>query len=98
MGGGERDMAGGVPILRQHDVGETLGDAVDDGNDLLAVFDGEAAAGQEAVLDIDDQQRGSPSGLIDAAQSWSAEPLAIAAPPRPARICLRSNMLHLPLR
>ena len=50
-------MAGGVPVLRHHHIGKALGDAVDDGNDLLAVFHGEAAAGQETILHVDHQQR-----------------------------------------
>ena len=50
-------MAGGMPVLRHHDVGEALGDTIDHGNDLLAVLNGEAAAGQETILDIDDQKR-----------------------------------------
>jgi hypothetical protein len=63
MAGSERDVAGGVPVLRHHHIGKTLGDAIDDGNDLIAVFDGETAAGQEAVLDIDDDERRSLVGL-----------------------------------
>jgi hypothetical protein len=50
-------MACGVPVLRHHHIGKTLGDLVDHGNDLLAVLYGEAAAGQETVLDIDHQKR-----------------------------------------
>jgi hypothetical protein len=55
----KRDMARGVPVLRHHHIGKALGDAVDDGNDLLAVFDREAAARKETVLHVDDEQRGS---------------------------------------
>jgi hypothetical protein len=40
-----------------HHIGKTLGDPVDDGNDLFAVLYGEAAAGRETILHIDDQQR-----------------------------------------
>jgi hypothetical protein len=46
-----------VPILRHHDVLEVLGDAVDDRNDLIAVFDRKAAAGQEAILHVDHNER-----------------------------------------
>jgi hypothetical protein len=52
-----------MPILRHHDIGKTLGDAVDHGNDLFAVLYGKAAAGQETVLDIDHQQRRCIVGL-----------------------------------
>src|SRR5215216_1987177 len=52
-------MARGVPVLRHHHIGKAFGNAVDDGNDLLAVFDREAAAGQETVLHVDDEQCGS---------------------------------------
>ena len=54
---------GGVPVLRHHHIGKALGDAVDHGNDLLAVFHGEAAAGQETILDIDHQKRRGVIGL-----------------------------------
>ncbi len=59
----EGDMAVGMPVLCHHHIRKTLGDAIDDGNDLLAVLHGEAAAGQEAVLHIDDQKCGSVIGL-----------------------------------
>jgi hypothetical protein len=52
-------VARGVPVLRHHHIGKALCDAVDDGNDLLAVFDRKAAARQETVLHVDDEQRGS---------------------------------------
>ena len=58
MGGGERDVARGVPILRHHHIGKALGDTVDDGHDLLAVLHCEAATRQEAVLHVDDDERG----------------------------------------
>ena len=57
----------GMPVLRHHDIGKALGDAVDHRNDLLAVLHGEAAARQEAVLDIDHQQRRCVVGLDRAA-------------------------------
>ena len=59
----ERDVARGVPVLRHHHIGKALGEAVDDGNDLFAVFDREAAARQETVLHVDDDQRGCLVGL-----------------------------------
>jgi len=48
-----------MPVLRHHDIGEALCDPVDHRDDLLAVLNGEAAAGQETVLDIDHQKSGS---------------------------------------
>jgi hypothetical protein len=52
-------MARRMPVLRHHDVGEAFCDPIDYGNDLLAVFNGQAAAGQETVLDIDHKKGGS---------------------------------------
>jgi len=46
-----------VPVLRQHDIGKTPGDAVDDGNDLFAVLHRKAAAGQKTILHVDHQER-----------------------------------------
>ncbi len=56
MRGRERDMARRVPILREHHVGKFLGDRIDDGHDLLAVLDRQAAARQEAVLHVHDDE------------------------------------------
>ena len=57
VGRRKRDVMRRVPILRHHDVLEVLGDAVDDRNDLIAVFDRKAAAGQETVLHVDHNER-----------------------------------------
>ena len=56
-------MAGGVPVLRHDDVLELLGELVDDRHDLLAALDRQRAAGDEAVLHVDDDQRGVATGL-----------------------------------
>jgi hypothetical protein len=53
---GKGDVAGGVPVLRHHHIAKSLGDLVDDGNDLFAILHRKAAAGQEAVLDVDYQK------------------------------------------
>ncbi len=55
-------MARRVPILRQHDIGETFGQAIDERNDLLALGDRQAAAGQKAILHIDHDQ---DAALVD---------------------------------
>jgi len=47
--------------LSNYGVGEE--GAADDGNDLLAVLDGKAAARQETILHIDDEQRGCLVGF-----------------------------------
>ena len=49
-------MARRVPVLRHHDVGKALGEPVDDRHDLIAVLHREAAARQEAILHVDDEQ------------------------------------------
>ena len=45
-----------VPVLRHHHVGEALGDAVDHRDHLVAVFDRQTAARQEAVLHVHHDQ------------------------------------------
>src|SRR5262245_61462956 len=52
----ERVVAGRMPILRQHHVFETRGDAIDDRYDIIAERNGKLGARAEGVLDIDDQQ------------------------------------------
>src|SRR5262249_7190731 len=52
----ERVVAGRMPILRQHHVPETRGDAIDDRHDLIAARNSKLAARAEVILDIDDQQ------------------------------------------
>ena len=59
----ERDVAGRVPVLRDDDVLERRRELVDDRHDLLAVFDRQRAAGDEAVLHVDDEQRALRIGL-----------------------------------
>ena len=56
-------MARRVPVLGQHHVLEGLGDFVDQRDDLVALGDREAAAGQEAVLHVDDDERRIRAGL-----------------------------------
>jgi hypothetical protein len=46
-----------MPVLRHDHIGKAFCDPVDHGNNLLTVLHGKAAAGQEAVLNIDDQKR-----------------------------------------
>src|SRR5258705_13906021 len=89
-------MARRMPVLRHHDIGEALCDPVDHRDDLLAVFNGQAAAGQETVLDIDHQQAEASSILIEAAAQACLEmTAALAVEARPARMRLRFGMLHL---
>jgi hypothetical protein len=45
-----------MPVLRHHDIGKAFRDAIDHGNDLHAVFNGQAAASQETILNINDQK------------------------------------------
>src|SRR5262245_52238251 len=52
----ERVVAGRMPILRQHHMPETRGDAIDDRHDFMAARNGEFATWTEVILDIDDQQ------------------------------------------
>jgi hypothetical protein len=52
-----------MPVLRQHHVVEALGDSVDYRDDLIAVLHRQAAARQEAVLYVDDQQQTGRSGF-----------------------------------
>jgi len=61
VGRSERDVAGGVPVLGEDDVLEALAEAVDEGDDLVTIFDGERAAGSidggaEVVLDVDHEE------------------------------------------
>jgi hypothetical protein len=53
---GEGDVASRVPVLGEEDVGEAAAEAVDEGDDLVAVLDGEMAAGTEVVLQVDDEE------------------------------------------
>ena len=56
VSGGEGDVASRVPVLGEDDVLESLAEAVDEGDDLIAAIDGERATGAEVVLHIHDQQ------------------------------------------
>jgi len=47
MGGRERTMSRGMPILGKHDIGKGLGQVVDDRHDFVASRNGEAATRQE---------------------------------------------------
>ena len=64
VGGGEGDVAVGMPVLGEDDVIELLGDGVDEGDDLVALSDGERASGHEIVLDVDDEE-GVAGGEFD---------------------------------
>lgn len=56
MGGTERDVAGGMPVLGEQGVGEALSKRVDEGNDGVALFYLESTAGAEIVLKVDDEE------------------------------------------
>ena len=49
-------MAGRVPVLGQHDIGEASAEAIDERDDRIAVGDRQRAAGHEIVLHVDDEQ------------------------------------------
>ena len=46
-----------MPILRQHDMLKTVGEAIDDRHDRIAVGNRKRAAGAEIVLHINYQQQ-----------------------------------------
>ena len=50
-------MAGRMPVLRQHEMLEILGQRVDQRHHLVAARNGKRAARAEIVLHIDDDQR-----------------------------------------
>ena len=56
-------MARRVPVLRQDDVLEGLGDPVDERDDLVALVTARLPPGSEAVLHVDDDQHGVRAGL-----------------------------------
>jgi hypothetical protein len=56
MGAGEGDVAEGVPVLSEDDVGKAGGDSVDSREDGVAVGEGEGAPGKEVALHVDDQK------------------------------------------
>ena len=49
-------MAGRVPVLRQDDMAELFGNAIDERDDLVGSGNGKRASLAEIVLDVDDQQ------------------------------------------
>ena len=49
-------MAGGMPVLRQHDVAKPRGEAIDDRHDLIAARHRERAARTEIILDVHDDE------------------------------------------
>ena len=53
---GEGSMARAVPILGKDDVSEQGREGMNDGNNLVAAWDGERSAGAEVALDVEDQQ------------------------------------------
>lgn len=56
VGGGERDVCGGVPVLSEDHVIEFLREGVDRRDDLIAAGYFKGATGAEVVLNIDDEQ------------------------------------------
>jgi hypothetical protein len=64
-----------MPVLRHHHIVKSFGNAVDYWNDLIAVFDDQAAAWQEAVLHINNDQRARCVGFdLSAANAKCARP------------------------
>src|SRR4029079_7909837 len=55
--GGEGDVIGRVPVLRQDNILKALGDRIDERHDRIALFNRQTAARGETVLYVDDQQR-----------------------------------------
>ena len=56
MRGREREVAGWVPVLRQHHTVESRGEAVDDRHDLVSARNGKRAAGAKILLHVDDDE------------------------------------------
>jgi hypothetical protein len=63
VGGGEGDVAGGMPVLGEEDVVKSAAEGVNEWHDGVAVVDGEGAAGAEVVLDVDDEE--SVGAVVD---------------------------------
>ena len=57
VGGGEGDVFLGMPVLGEDYVGEFCGEAVDGGDDGVALFYLQSSAGAEVVLEVDDEKR-----------------------------------------
>src|SRR5262249_35902559 len=53
---GEREVAGRMPVLGQHDMPKARGQFVHERNDLVAARNGQAPPGAEVVLHVDNQQ------------------------------------------
>jgi len=53
--GGEGDVSGGVPVLREDDVGEARRERVEGRDDGIAIGNCKCAPGAEVILDIDDE-------------------------------------------
>ena len=56
VGGGERRMTRRMPVLGQHHVLESMGDAIDDVDDFIATRHRQRATGAEIILHVDDQK------------------------------------------
>jgi len=57
VGGGERDVIFGMPVLGKDYVGEFCGEGVDGGDNAVAFFYFQGSAWAEVVLEVDDQKR-----------------------------------------
>jgi hypothetical protein len=57
MGRRETPVVGGVPVLRRHNQRKDLLHPIRHGNHLVAVWHRQRAAGQEIVLQIDQDER-----------------------------------------
>ena len=60
----EARMAGGMPVLRQHDMIESRDQVVDQRHDLVATGNRKRAAWTEIILDVDDDQSFVVHGLL----------------------------------
>src|ERR1700739_3631632 len=56
MGRGKGEMLRRMPVLRQDDIFKTRRDAMNDGDNRVAVANGQRAAGTEVILYIDDEE------------------------------------------
>jgi hypothetical protein len=96
VGAGEGDVARGVPVLGEDDVVEAGSERVDTGNDLVAVGNGQRAAGHEVNLHVDDQEG------VGVAKGEGHEPLyehesgigSTGARQYPQRVIPRQTMLR----
>jgi hypothetical protein len=65
-----------MPVLRQHDVWEFGCQRIDQGHNLVSAGHGEAAAGTEVVLDVDNEKR---VALADSQIFFQTEVLSFSA-------------------